>query len=80
MASHEILGGLVQVYRRGDGWFWQCARPLTRRNLFDTERSTSAGPARSSGERRKHKRNIEPSSPAGFSLSLARLWRPRRFL
>jgi integrase len=25
MASHEILGGLVQVYKRGAGRYWQCS-------------------------------------------------------
>jgi len=25
MASHEILGGLVQVYKRGSGRYWQCS-------------------------------------------------------
>lgn len=25
MSSHEILGGLVQVYKRGTGRFWQCS-------------------------------------------------------
>lgn len=25
MASHELLGGKLQVYRRGDGRFWQCS-------------------------------------------------------
>jgi integrase len=28
MASHEILGGLVQVYKRGTGRYWQCAASI----------------------------------------------------
>lgn len=28
MSSHEILGGLVQVYKRGNGRFWQCSASI----------------------------------------------------
>jgi integrase len=28
MASHEILGGLVQVYKRGTGRYWQCSASI----------------------------------------------------
>ena len=28
MASHELLGGLIQVYRRGDGRYWQCSASI----------------------------------------------------
>jgi len=29
MASHEILGGLVQVYKRGEGRYWQCSASIS---------------------------------------------------
>jgi len=28
VASHELLGGLIQVYRRGDGRYWQCSASI----------------------------------------------------
>lgn len=31
MASHEILGGLVQVYKRGTGRYWQCSASINGR-------------------------------------------------
>ena len=37
MASHEILGGLVQVYKRsGDGRFWQCSGSIAGRQYRST--------------------------------------------
>lgn len=36
MASHEILGGLVQVYKRGDGRFWQCSASIKGRQYRAT--------------------------------------------
>jgi len=36
MASHEILGGLVQVYRRGDGRIWQCSASIDGRQYRTT--------------------------------------------
>lgn len=33
MASHEILGGLVQVYKRGTGKFWQCSASVEGRQF-----------------------------------------------
>lgn len=36
MSSHEILGGLVQVYRRGEGRFWQCSASIDGRQFRST--------------------------------------------
>jgi integrase len=36
MASHEILGGLVQVYKRGEGRFWQCSASIAGRQHRST--------------------------------------------
>ncbi|MCF2525396.1 site-specific integrase [Bradyrhizobium sp. G127] len=36
MARHEILGGLVQVYRRGDGRHWHCSASLKGRQYRAT--------------------------------------------
>lgn len=36
MASHEILGGLVQVYRRGSGRYWQCSASIAGRQYRAT--------------------------------------------
>lgn len=36
MASHEILGGLVQVYKRGDGRYWQCSASIDGRQFRST--------------------------------------------
>jgi hypothetical protein len=29
VASHELLGGLIQVYRRGTGRYWQCSASVS---------------------------------------------------
>ncbi|MBB4375247.1 hypothetical protein GGD63_008096 [Bradyrhizobium sp. cir1] len=40
MASHELLGGLIQVYRRGDGRYWQCSASIDGKQY---RKSTGAG-------------------------------------
>ena len=36
MASHDILGGLAQVYKRGSGRFWQCSASINGRQFRAT--------------------------------------------
>jgi integrase len=36
VASHEILGGLVQVYKRGVGRYWQCSASIAGRQHRST--------------------------------------------
>lgn len=36
MPSHEILGGLVQVYKRGEGRYWQCSATVDGRQFRTT--------------------------------------------
>jgi hypothetical protein len=34
MTSHELMGGKLQVYQRGNSRFWQCAASRLFRRLF----------------------------------------------
>jgi len=36
VSSHEILGGLVQVYKRGEGRYWQCSASFAGRQYRST--------------------------------------------
>jgi hypothetical protein len=38
MARHELLGGLVQVYRRGEGRHWHCSASINGRQYRATTR------------------------------------------
>lgn len=38
MARHELLGGLIQVYRRGDGRHWHCSASINGRQYRATTR------------------------------------------
>ncbi|MFB9261702.1 hypothetical protein ACFFWD_00710 [Bradyrhizobium erythrophlei] len=36
MARHELLGGLVQIYRRGEGRHWHCSASIDGREYRAT--------------------------------------------
>ena len=36
MARHDILGGLIQVYKRGTGRYWQCSASVAGRQYRTT--------------------------------------------
>jgi len=50
MASHEILGGLVQVYRRGDGRIWQCSASIDGRQYRTTTKELELAQAKQFAE------------------------------
>ena len=41
MPSHEVLGGKVQLYRRGNGRFWQCAASVGGKQHRHSTKETS---------------------------------------
>ncbi len=50
MASHEILGGLVQVYKRGDGRIWQCSASIDGRQFRTTTKEEGLPQAKAFAE------------------------------
>jgi integrase len=50
MPSHEVLGGNVQLYRRGNGRFWQCSASVGGRQHRCSTRETSVALAKEIAE------------------------------
>ncbi|MDB5584474.1 MAG: integrase [Bradyrhizobium sp.] len=50
MASHEILGGQVQLYRRGDGRFWQCSASVAGKQRRSSTKQDSLSLAKQVAE------------------------------
>lgn len=50
MARHEILGGLVQVYKRGDGRFWQCSASIDGHQFRVSTKEDDLGAAKQFAE------------------------------
>lgn len=50
MASHDILGGLVQVYRRGSGRYWQCSASIDGRQYRVTTKEDELAQAKQFAE------------------------------
>ena len=50
MASHELLGGLIQVYRRGTGRYWQCSASIDGKQYRSTTDEQDLEPAKQFAE------------------------------
>lgn len=50
MASHEILGGLIQVYKRGEGRFWQCSASIAGNQYRSTTKEEGLTEAKQAAE------------------------------
>jgi integrase len=50
MPSHEVLGGLVHLYRRGNSRFWQCSASFAGKQFRSTTRETSLALAKQIAE------------------------------
>ena len=50
MASHELLGGLIQVYRRGTGRYWQCSASIDGKQFRSTTGEQDLEPAKQFAE------------------------------
>ena len=50
MASHELLGGLIQVYRRGTGRYWQCSASVKGRQYRVSTGEQDLDPAKQFAE------------------------------
>ncbi len=50
MPSHEVLGGLVHLYRRGNSRFWQCSASFAGKQYRSTTRETSLALAKQIAE------------------------------
>lgn len=50
MASHEILGGLVQVYKRGNSRYWQCSASIDGRQFRSTTKEEALEQAKQFAE------------------------------
>jgi integrase len=49
-ARHEILGGKVQLYKRGDGRFWQCSASVGGRQYRETTKREELSQAEDAAE------------------------------
>jgi len=50
VASHELLGGLIQVYRRGKGRYWQCSASVDGKQYRTTTEEQDLEPAKQFAE------------------------------
>jgi len=50
VASHELLGGLIQVYRRGKGRYWQCSASVKGKQYRATTGEQDLEPAKQAAE------------------------------
>ena len=50
MLSHEVLGGKVQPYRRGDGQIWQCSASVGGKQRPSTTKESSLELSKQVGE------------------------------
>jgi hypothetical protein len=50
VASHELLGGLIQVYRRGTGRYWQCSASVEGRQFRVSTGEQDLDPAKQFAE------------------------------
>jgi integrase len=50
VASHELLGGLIQVYRRGTGRYWQCSASVSGRQYRSSTGEQDLEPAKQFAE------------------------------
>jgi hypothetical protein len=74
MTSHELMGGKLQVYQRGNSRFWQCAASVGGKQRRASTKEESLALAKQVAEDSCRKSGASGSTASGGEARRADVW------